>query len=117
MPADKLAELQQLHGSPGQRDRRGIQTGRQDADMGGMRVGALLRERSEYLGLLDDLAENERRILVRRFGLASGNGETLDAISRDLGLTRERVRQLEAAGLRKLRALLGARGVDIAEQA
>src|SRR2546425_11835784 len=75
-------------------------------------VGALLRERADLVSVLDDLAENERLVLRRRFGLDSEPPETLEAIGRRLGLTRERVRQIEAGGLRKLRARLAARGVD-----
>lgn len=74
-------------------------------------LGSFLRERADLATVLDDLAENERRVLRRRFGL-EGSPETLEAIGRDLGLTRERIRQIEAAGLRKLRALLRARGAD-----
>lgn len=73
---------------------------------------ALLRQRADLVGALDDLAENERTVLRRRFGLTGGDPETLDAIGKGLGYTRERVRQIESAGLRKLRALLGARGVE-----
>ena len=75
-------------------------------------VGALLRERADLVSVLDDLAANEGLVLRRRFGLDGDPPETLDAIGRRLGLTRERVRQIEAGGLRKLRALLAARGVD-----
>ena len=54
-----------------------------------------------------------------RFGLGNTEGgeepQTLEAIGRRLGVTRERVRQIESAGLRKLRALLAARGVDAAD--
>jgi RNA polymerase primary sigma factor len=73
---------------------------------------SLLQERGDLVGALDDLAENERTVLRRRFGLDGDAGETLDAIGKSLGYTRERVRQIEKAGLRKLRALLAARGVD-----
>jgi RNA polymerase primary sigma factor len=76
---------------------------------------ALFRERADLVSVLDDLAENERRVLRRRFGLEGNDPETLEAIGRQLGLTRERVRQIEAAALRKLRALLRARGVDPAD--
>jgi DNA-directed RNA polymerase sigma subunit (sigma70/sigma32) len=74
-----------------------------------------LRERADLVSVLDDLAENERLVLRRRFGLKADGPETLEAIGRRLGLTRERVRQLEGAGLRKLRALLAARGVDASD--
>ena len=75
-------------------------------------AGSLLRERDDLVGALDDLAANERTVLRRRFGLDGEAGETLEAIGKTLGYTRERVRQIEKAGLRKLRALLVARGVD-----
>jgi RNA polymerase sigma factor (sigma-70 family) len=75
-------------------------------------VGALLRGRADLVSVLDDLAPNERTVLRRRFGLDGDPPETLEAVGRRLGLTRERVRQIEGAGLRKLRGLLAARGVD-----
>ncbi len=72
----------------------------------------LFHERTDLVSVLDDLAANESKVLRRRFGLEGGPPETLDAIGQTLGLTRERVRQIEAAALRKLRALLRTRGVD-----
>jgi len=75
----------------------------------------LFRARTDLASVLDDLAANERTVLRRRFGLEGEAPETLEAIGRHLGLTRERVRQIEGAGLRKLRALLAARGVDAAD--
>jgi DNA-directed RNA polymerase sigma subunit (sigma70/sigma32) len=62
--------------------------------------------------VLDDLAANERTVLRRRFGLEGDPPESLEAIGRRLGMTRERIRQIEGGGLRKLRALLAARGID-----
>jgi RNA polymerase primary sigma factor len=81
------------------------------ADPGAM-FTRLFARRAELASVLDDLAANERTVLRRRFGLEGAEPETLEAIGRSLGLTRERVRQIEGAGLRKLRALLKARGVD-----
>jgi RNA polymerase primary sigma factor len=78
-------------------------------------LSALFRERPELVSVLDDLAVNERSVLRRRFGLDGDAPATLEAIGRELGLTRERVRQIEVAGLRKLRALLSARGVDASD--
>jgi RNA polymerase primary sigma factor len=72
---------------------------------------SLFRARADLVSVLDDLAANERTVLRRRFGLDGDTPETLEAIGRKLALTRERVRQIEAGGLRKLRALLAARGV------
>ena len=76
---------------------------------------SLFRERTDLVTVLDDLAANERTVLRRRFGLEGDPPEKLEAIGQRLGLTRERIRQIEAAGLRKLRALLGARGIDAAD--
>jgi len=75
----------------------------------------LFAKRAKLASVLDDLAANERAVLRRRFGLEGAEPETLEAIGRDLRLTRERVRQIEGAGLRKLRALLKARGVDASD--
>ncbi len=78
-------------------------------------LAELFRDRTELMSVLDDLAANERTVLRRRFGLEGDPPETLEVIGRRLGLSRERVRQLEGAGLRKLRALLKARGIDAAD--
>ncbi|TMK29641.1 MAG: sigma-70 family RNA polymerase sigma factor [Actinobacteria bacterium] len=75
-------------------------------------IAALFRERANLVTVLDDLAANERTVLRRRFGLEGDPPESLEAIGRRLGLTRERIRQIEGGGLRKLRALLAARGID-----
>jgi RNA polymerase sigma factor (sigma-70 family) len=75
----------------------------------------LFRERTDLVSVLDDLAANERTVLRRRFGLEGDPPEKLEAIGQRLSLTRERIRQIEAAGLRKLRALLGARGIDASD--
>ena len=77
----------------------------------------LFRDRADLASVLDDLAANERTVLRRRFGLEGDPPETLETIGQRLGLSRERVRQLEGAGLRKLRALLKARGIDAADLA
>jgi len=77
----------------------------------------LFRDRADLVSVLDDLAANERTVLRRRFGLEDHEPETLEAIGQRLGLSRERVRQLESAGLRKLRALLKTRGIDASDLA
>ncbi len=75
-------------------------------------LGALLQERQDPTGPLDDLPERERTVIRLRFGLSGEGPLTLEAIGERLGLSRERVRQIEATGLKKLRALLAVRGVD-----
>ncbi len=51
--------------------------------------------------LIGDLNSRTREVLNRRFGLKSGERETLEAVGRDFGITRERIRQIEADGLKK----------------
>ena len=75
----------------------------------------LFRTRAELISVLDDLAPNERTVLRRRFGLEGDPPETLETIGQRLSLSRERVRQLEGSGLRKLRGLLKARGIDASD--
>jgi RNA polymerase primary sigma factor len=57
---------------------------------------------------LADLDERERRVLELRFGLGEGSGEqlSLEQIGRELGLTRERIRQLEAHAMARLERML-----------
>lgn len=52
------------------------------------------------------LSENEQEILVLRFGLNDQDPQTLDTIGRKFGVTRERIRQIEAKSLQKLRNLM-----------
>ena len=52
---------------------------------------------------LDRLTDRERRIIVLRFGLDDGQFRTLEEVGREFGITRERIRQIEAKALRKLR--------------
>jgi RNA polymerase sigma factor (sigma-70 family) len=74
-------------------------------------IGALLRARADLAGVIQDLPDNERTVITQRFGLGSQEPMTLEAIGRQMGLTRERVRQIEAGALRRLRGLLAARDV------
>ncbi len=61
----------------------------------------LLREQVE--DALDSLSGRERRVLQLRFGLDDGRQRTLEEVGREFGVTRERIRQIEAKALRKLR--------------
>ncbi|HEX6344442.1 sigma-70 family RNA polymerase sigma factor [Umezawaea sp.] len=58
---------------------------------------------AELRALVDTLPERQARIVARRFGLADGRAHTLQEVADDLGLTRERIRQLEKESLRLLR--------------
>jgi RNA polymerase primary sigma factor len=75
----------------------------------------LLRAQADLRDILAVLPPTERDVITRRFGLAEESPMTLEAIGRGLGVTRERVRQIEAAALRKLRGRLEARGVSLPE--
>ena len=61
----------------------------------------LLREQMH--DILTGLTDRERRVLEMRFGLNDGNSHTLEEVGRRFGVTRERIRQIEAKALRKLR--------------
>ena len=61
----------------------------------------MLREHIE--ALLDDLKDRERQVIVLRFGLNDGHPRTLEEVGREFNVTRERIRQIEAKALRKLR--------------
>ena len=74
-------------------------------------LGAILRARADLAGVLEDLPDPERNVVTLRFGLRGEDPMTLESIGRRLGVTRERVRQIEAAALKRLRALLAARDV------
>jgi RNA polymerase primary sigma factor len=79
---------------------------------GAVAIASLLRQQENLHGLLDDLPPKEREILFDRFGLGGDAPMTLEAIGRRMGVTRERVRQIEASALQKLRRRLEARGID-----
>lgn len=53
--------------------------------------------------LLDTLTDREQRVLVLRFGLLDGRPRTLEEVGKEFNVTRERIRQIEAKALRKLR--------------
>lgn len=55
---------------------------------------------------LRELSENEQKIIAMRFGLDDKEPQTLDTIGRSFGVTRERIRQIEAKSLEKLRKML-----------
>lgn len=59
--------------------------------------------RRQVADSLDRLSERERRIVSLRFGLNDGRYRTLEEVGREFGITRERIRQIEAKALRKLR--------------
>ena len=61
----------------------------------------MLREHID--ALLGDLKERERQVIVLRFGLEDGHPRTLEEVGKEFNVSRERIRQIEAKALRKLR--------------
>ena len=64
---------------------------------------ALARGHSGQLGAVAKLSDRERKVLELRFGLNDGTSHTLEEVGQEFGVTRERIRQIEAKALRKLR--------------
>ena len=64
-------------------------------------AGQLLKEQVQEI--LDVLTEREQKILKMRFGLEDGKSHTLEEVGQEFSVTRERIRQIEAKALTKLR--------------
>ncbi|WP_394393506.1 RNA polymerase sigma factor RpoS [Shewanella woodyi] len=62
---------------------------------------------------LDELNTKQREVLARRFGLLGYEASTLENIGKEIGLTRERVRQIQVEALKRLKGLLIAQGLSI----
>ncbi len=61
---------------------------------------------------LTDLTEKQREVLCRRFGLRGHEISTLEEVGREIGLTRERVRQIQVEALKRLRDIMEQQGLD-----
>jgi RNA polymerase nonessential primary-like sigma factor len=61
---------------------------------------------------LDELSDRQRRVIERRYGLNGADVATLEQLAGELGVTRERVRQIQAEALERLRARLRVRGLS-----
>jgi RNA polymerase primary sigma factor len=59
--------------------------------------------KEQLLGVLDTLTPREEKVLRLRYGLDDGKPRTLEEVGREFNVTRERIRQIEAKALRKLR--------------
>ncbi len=69
----------------------------------------MLRENIDLL--LNDLKDREKQVLILRFGMEDGHPRTLEEVGREFNVTRERIRQIEAKALRKLRIPIRARQI------
>ena len=68
-------------------------------------VEAASREllKAQLIKVLSELSDRERRVLLLRFGLEDDRPRTLEEVGKEFNVTRERIRQIEAKALRKLR--------------
>ena len=68
--------------------------------------------RESIASWLDERSDKQREVIARRFGLAGYEGATLEEVGREIGLTRERVRQIQVEALRRLREILERQGLN-----
>ncbi|MEP4484312.1 MAG: RNA polymerase sigma factor RpoS [Halioglobus sp.] len=61
---------------------------------------------------LDELSEKQREVVSRRFGLRGYETSTLEEVGREIGLTRERVRQIQVEALKRLRGMMETQGLS-----
>ncbi|NNN83293.1 RNA polymerase sigma factor RpoS [Vibrio sp. A8-1] len=69
--------------------------------------------RLSLLNWLDELNPKQKEVLARRFGLLGYEPSTLEEVGREINLTRERVRQIQVEGLRRLREILVKQGLNM----
>lgn len=60
---------------------------------------------------LDELSDKQREVVSRRFGLRGYESSTLEEVGREIGLTRERVRQIQVEALKRLRSIMETQGL------
>ncbi len=75
--------------------------------------GALKGMQAAIRGMLGRLDDRERRIIVSRFGLNGAGEQTLEQLGRELGITKERVRQIESRAQEKLRKFASDEKLDL----
>ena len=111
MPVDKVRDIMKLSQEPvsletpvGEEDDSHLGDFLQDenapipAD-----AAAFMLLREQLLEVLETLTEREQKVIRLRFGLDDGRARTLEEVGREFNVTRERIRQIEAKALRKLR--------------
>ena len=114
IPSDKVARLKSVGIRPASLD---APIGDDDSTKFGEMIGdedaqtpfELLRDknlRGEVDSLIQALDDREKKIISQRFGLDGGQPKTLEDVSKDFGVTRERIRQLQNIALAKLRRAL-----------
>ncbi len=111
MPVEKVREVLKVSADPisldtpiGEEDDSHLGDFIKDENMMGPEEAASYKMLQEQIDkLLDTLTERESRVLRLRFGLEDGRCRTLEEVGAEFGVTRERIRQIEAKALRKLR--------------
>ena len=68
---------------------------------------------NNIIGWLNELNSKQKEVIARRFGLLGHEAETLENVGREIGLTRERVRQIQVEGLKRLRDILSQQNLSI----
>jgi len=111
LPVEKIEEFRRLAVDPTSLDAPVGEDG--DASMGELiedanaivpvEAAAYLLLQQHLAHVLDELSIRERTVIERRFGLHDAQPQTLEQVGTELGLTRERIRQIEAKALAKLR--------------
>lgn len=111
IPSDRVEEIQRIAQEPvsletpiGEEEDSQLGDFLEDKDLPSPEDAAasqILREQLDEM--LGDLTDREREVLRLRFGLEDGHAHTLEEVGRRFGVTRERIRQIEAKALRKLR--------------
>jgi len=119
-PLEEIEHIERMNRRPvsldapaGQEGDGKLQDVVEDAEpLPGAGLAGALKASEGLASALRDLPESERKVLELRFGLSGEEPRTLESIGRQLGLTRERIRQIEAGAVARLRRLMAARGLE-----
>jgi RNA polymerase primary sigma factor len=111
LPIDKVREILKVSADPisldtpiGEEDDSHLGDFISDESMMGPEEAASYSILKDQISkLLDTLTDREQRVLILRFGLKDGRSRTLEEVGKEFNVTRERIRQIEAKALRKLR--------------
>ena len=111
LPVEKVREIMKISADPisldtpiGEEDDSHLgDFVKDDTIMGPEDAAAYTMLQDQIQKLLTTLSEREQRVLILRFGLLDGRTRTLEEVGKEFNVTRERIRQIEAKALRKLR--------------